>query len=165
MQNLLWGLVALILLIVVLESSFFILHHANKLPKGRGKLKYPISCRYAPIIIIVSFGCGSVISMITKNEEWRSTLIVSLVIEVPSLLLFICFSLWEVQVQEDRFVYRNFIGQKKSYLFQEIEERHVGKWYSKVTQKKICSIPYFVPNNGLLRRRYKKYCLKNKGKI
>ena len=163
MQNLILALVGLILVIVAIGLPRYILRHDNDKTKERGKLKYPTFFRFIPFLALITMGCIFIMSIITKTEEWLPTLIVSLIIEIPTSLFSIFFSLWEVDVQEDRFIYRNFIGRKKTYLFNDIEEKEVGKWYSKITKKKIFSMPYFIPDAGLLRRRYKKFCLGNKG--
>lgn len=163
MINVILGLVGIGLLVIGLETSYYLLHNDNKIPKEKGKLKYPISYRYLPLLFVLVMVCISILSMVTKTEDWFSTLTLSLIIEIPALLLFICFSLWSVKVYEDRFVYRNFIGLTRTYLFKEIEERRVGRWYSKTTQRKVFTMPYFIPNGGLLRRRYEKYRSKNRG--
>lgn len=162
MINVILALGGIALLIIVIEAVYYLLHNDNKAPNEKGKLKYPISYRYLPLLFVLAMGCMSVMSVVTKSEDWLATLTLSLIIEIPALLLFICFSLWGVKVYEDRFSYSNFIGRKKTYFFKDIEERQVGKWYSKITQRKVFTMPYFIPNGKLLRRRYEKFRSKNR---
>lgn len=151
-----------IALVCLLALILYYVHYKDMPAKEDGSLRYPLLFRRLPFLLFLIFIFGSALSFLTQGEEWLGILLTSMLIELPCLMISVCVSLWKVTVYEDRFEYRNFIGHTKTFLFSAIEERSIGKWYDKATQRLILRVPDFIPNDGLLRRRYKKYQLKTK---
>ncbi|MBR2023376.1 MAG: hypothetical protein IJ996_02520, partial [Clostridia bacterium] len=86
---------------------------------------------------------------------------------LPGLTMFVCWSLWKVEVRRDSFTYRNFMGITKTYYYADLEWdiAHTGlKWWFFKDGKKVFCMAYFIEDENKLRRIYNKYKQKHRNK-
>lgn len=130
-------------------------------------LKMPELYRIVPCIGIIFLILLSLYILLAQFEDWSCLIIAWFFFGIPSIIIFICFSVWKVEVRKEEFVYRNFIGKIKIYQYKDLEHRYDGrglKWYFYKDEKKVFCMPYYIENGNKLERVYKKYCSKNRTK-
>lgn len=131
-------------------------------------LKMPNMYRVVSSLLIVFWLFVTIIILLTQLEDWPYIIAFGVFSGLPGIIMLICFSLWKVEVQKEKFIYRNFIGKIKVYQYTELEVKYDDKgikWYFYKDGKKVFSMPYYVENGNKLERVYKKYQTKNRNKL
>ena len=131
-------------------------------------LKMPNMYRVVSSLLIVVWLFVTIIILLTQLEDWPYIIAFGVFSGLPGIIMLICFSLWKVEVQKEKFIYRNFIGKIKVYQYTELEVKYDDKgikWYFYKDGKKVFSMPYYVENGNKLERVYKKYQTKNRNKL
>ncbi len=70
-------------------------------------------------------------------------------------IVFIGLSLWKLEIQKDKFIYRNFLGITKTYYYKDVEFPN-GDYGCFLNGKKVFQMPWYF-NTNLLYRVWKKY--------
>lgn len=131
-------------------------------------LKMPNMYRVVSSLLIVFWLFVTIIILLTQLEDWPYIIAFGVFSGLPGIIMLICFSLWKVEVQKEKFIYRNFIGKIKVYQYTELEVKYDDKGikgYFYKDGKKVFSMPYYVENGNKLERVYKKYQTKNRNKL
>ena len=131
-------------------------------------LKMPNMYRVVSFLLIVFWLLVTIIILLTQLEDWPYIIAFGIFSGLPGIIMLICFSLWKVEVQKEKFIYRNFIGKTKVYQYMElkfqVDDKGI-KWYFYKDGKKVFSMPYYIENGNKLERVYKKYQTKNRNKL
>ena len=122
---------------------------------------------YRLVVLSLSIFCViiSIYLLIFQKEEWPYLIILDVFFALPSMIMFISWSLWKVEIIQDGFIYRNYFGVKHKYNFADLEyiiHPKGAKWYFYKNGKKIICIAYYIENGNMLERAYKKFSQKNK---
>ncbi len=128
-------------------------------------LHFPLLFRIVPILMFGVTAIGCVCILLFQFEEWPLAILIFVGFSLPGLIMFIMWSLWRVDVKEDGFVYRNFLGRKKEYKYEDLEyQMHPKgmKWYFYKDNKKVICIANWIENEDFLEKRYRKYIRQNK---
>lgn len=132
---------------------------ANDTNNKTNILRIPSAYRITMLVCsIVSFGV-SMLAFIIKGEAWQLGLMFFLIVALFMLILFICWSLWRVEIYKDCFIYRNYLGKRKEYKYSELEYRAHPKglkWYFYKDGKKVFCMPYYIENENKLVKAYRK---------
>jgi hypothetical protein len=107
--------------------------------------------------------------LIFTEEKWELSLLI-LVVLIPIILIYFIFSLWQVEIQEEGFVYRNYFGKTKGYRFCDLELKYtdskfswgIGHYTFFKDGKKVFSMPNSIKEGNILKKVYTTYRLKNK---
>lgn len=127
-------------------------------------LKIPVQYRIVPLLLIGLY-FFIVIIVLVQKEDISYIIGGGVLIALPGLIMFICWSLWKVEVRRDEFVYRNFIGRTKKYKYAELEYDIANsglKWYFYKDGKKVFCMPYYIEDGNKLERVYKRYKRKHR---
>ncbi|MGN0804791.1 MAG: DUF6560 family protein [Candidatus Coproplasma sp.] len=128
-------------------------------------LRFPKIYRLVFLFLLIFCIIISIYLLVFQTDEWPYLFILDGLFALPSLIIFICWSLWKVEILQDGFIYRNYFGIKRKYNFAELEYKmhsKGSKWYFYKNGKKIICIAYFIENGNKLERAYKKFNQKNK---
>ncbi|MGN0824033.1 MAG: DUF6560 family protein [Candidatus Coproplasma sp.] len=128
-------------------------------------LRVPTFYRLVFLFLLIFCIIISIYALIFQIDEWPYLIILDGFFALPSLIFFICWSLWKVEILQDGFIYRNYFGVKRKYNFADLEYKmhsKGAKWYFYKNGKKIICIAYFIENGNTLERAYKKFNQKNK---
>ena len=131
-------------------------------------LKMPNMYRVVSFLLIVFWLLVTIIILLTQLEDWPYIIAFGIFSGLPGIIMLICSSLWKVEVQKEKFIYRNFIGKTKVYQYMELKFQDDDKgikWYFYKDGKKVFSMPYYIENGNKLERVYKKYQTKNRNKL
>ena len=160
-NRIVFRILALAILIVFLGGVYYLLHNGLEIGKRDGNiLRFPMLYRGLPALGVAVFVLMYLITLIIQPEKWQEGLIVILIISVPCSIVFTVFSLWRVEVGKEEFLYRNFIGIKKQYRYEDIYLDGLV-FRLRANGKKVFKMPDIIPNRGQLTRCYTKYRLKN----
>lgn len=129
-------------------------------------LKIPLAYRLALVVCsIACIGVGLLIAFITNGNGWLIGLIFFLAVALLTLILFISFSIWKIEIKEDGFIYRNYFGRKRTYNFVDLELKEYPeklKWFFIKDVKKVVCIESIIKNNEALKDAYYKFLKKSK---
>lgn len=158
----------------ILLSVLFLRYRKNKTDggqkneiendKARYVLRIPIFYRTVPIFVILLY-CFIVIITLVQRESIKYIIGGGLLIGLPGMIMFTCWSLWKVEIRRDEFVYRNYIGVRKIYRYADLEYNIVKtglKWYFYKNGKKVFCMPYYIEGGNKLEHIYKKYKSKHR---
>lgn len=109
------------------------------------------------------FSTLSIIFLIFQFEDWPYSVLFIVVLGIPPLIGFVCWSLWKVEILPEGFIYRNYFGVKHEYKFSDLEFKMHSKglkWYFYKNGRKILCMPYYVKDENKLERAYKKFIQK-----
>lgn len=142
----------------VKEDNFFEDGYILKMPE----LYQIVPCIGLAFVIIMS-----IYILLVQFEDWPYLIILWLFFGIPCIIMLVCFSIWKVEVQKEKFVYRNFLAKIKTYQYKDLELRYDDKgikWYFYKDNKKVFCMPYYVEDGNKLEKVYKKYQTKNRNK-
>lgn len=128
-------------------------------------LKFPAPYKIIFLSVIVFCLCIAIYTVIFQCEDWPYLLILFGFFGIPALIIFVCWSLWKVEIHNSYFIYRNYLGKKKVYRYSDLEykEHQKGlKWYFYKDGKRVLCMPYYIEGENKLYKAYKKNRLKNK---
>lgn len=137
----------------------------TKTIKNKQILRIPFFYRLIFLLLLIFCIAISVCLMIFQFDEWPYLIILDGVFGLPSIIAFICWSLWKVDILPEGFIYRNYFGIKRKYYFADLEYKmhpKGSKWYFYKSGKKIICIPYYIEGGNKLERAYKKFFQKKK---
>ena len=131
---------------------------------GKTTLRYPDFYRDFPKVFIILFLLILIGILIFAEEKWGLSLLI-LGVLIPIITVYIIFTLWQVEIQEAGFVYRNYFGITKEYQFCDLEFKDIDSKFSwgigKETffkdGKKVFSMPNSINGGYILKKIYKKY--------
>ena len=156
-------IVALILIAVILNIAYI---RTDKALDRKNTLRIPLFYRAVPIAVCCEMITMGVYFLIFQFEDFLPYIIIAGIICLPFLIMFITWSLWKVEIQDDGFVYRNFFGREAEYKYTDLEyEDHPKglKWFFLKNGKKVLCIAFYVANGHVLYKRYRK-AIKNASK-
>lgn len=122
-------------------------------------LKFPTSYKIIFLLVFVFCLCLAIFTIIFQREDWPYLIILFGFFGVPALVIYICWSLWKVEIHNSYFIYRNYLGINKKYLYSDLEykEHQKGlKWYFYKDGKKIFCMPYYIKGENKLYKAYKR---------
>lgn len=166
-----------IIMIPLLVTTFVLKYTINKKQRNEVKeevfrthecvLKMPMLYRVVPCMMIIFAALLSIYVLIAQFEDWPYLIILVVFMGVPGIAMLTCFSLWKVEIDKEKFLYRNFLGGTKIYYYKDLEQQYDGKgikWYFYKGGKKVFCMPYYIKNGNKLLRVYKKYQIKHRDK-
>ena len=69
-------------------------------------LKMPNMYRVVSSLLIVFWLFVTIIILLTQLEDWPYIIAFGVFSGLPGIIMLICFSLWKVEVQKEKFIYR-----------------------------------------------------------
>ena len=148
-------------MIGIVEGIHYLLKHGLETASKDNILKYPKIFCGLPALITALCALCYLIALAVNSENWQEGLIIVLAIVIPCCVLLVIFSVWRVKVEEEEFEYRNYFGITKRYRYEEIYLDGGLVFRLRKSGEKIFKMPSCIPNDGLLKRRYTKFRLKN----
>ena len=130
-------------------------------------LRFPLFYRMVAAIVSVCFSLFSIAILIFQFEEWPYAILLLCVLGLPYLIMFICWSLWKVEVVKGGFIFRNYFGKRKEYRYEDLEFRQHPKglkWYFYKNGKKVICLAYYIEDENKLLRAYNKFMQKQRKK-
>ncbi|MDE5563398.1 MAG: hypothetical protein K2J01_07650 [Clostridiales bacterium] len=167
MQFYLKLLIILVLLTLTLVLSCLV-YKTDSNSEGKRVLKFPRFFRLVPFLLFCFTVICSICILLFQFEEWPYILLLFGVFGLPSLIMFILWSIWRVDIKEDGFIYRNYFGKKNEYKYAELEyQLHPKglKWYFYKNNKKVLCVAYYVNGGDTLDRLYHKYISRHRKDI
>lgn len=150
-------MIPLILVLVFLRLGY--MRTSRKEATVTNILRIPLFYRIIPIAVFVFCFLISMYILIFQFEDWPYILLIMIAFGLPFIIMFLTWSLWKVEMQDDGFVYRNYFGKKAAYKYSELKfEQHPKglKWFFYKDDKKVLCIAYFIKNGDVLYKRYKR---------
>ena len=124
-------------------------------------LLQPKLYRWLPLLFMTIPLFLSIWIVLFQWQDWRYLVFLFLPICLICASVSICFSLWKIEIQKNRFLYRNYFGITKSYFYEDLEYRFNGKKYAyMLNNKTVFVMPDWIENRNMLKRSYTKYKLK-----
>lgn len=78
-------------------------------------LHFPKIYRLVFLFLLIFCIIISIYLLVFQTDEWPYLFILDGLFALPSLIIFICWSLWKVEILQDGFIYRNYFGIKCKY--------------------------------------------------
>lgn len=151
-------------LTLILAVLYLVYKKCNE-PIEKYVLRFPRVYRIVPFSLFCFTVICSVCILLFQFEEWPYILILIGFFGMPGLIMFIMWSLWKVDIKEESFVYRNFFGKKYEYCYGDLKyQMHPKglKWYFYKNNKKVFCMAYYIKNEDLLEKTYRKHISKIK---
>ena len=131
--------------------------------KDKNVLTFPRFYRMVSLALFIFSVIGCVCILAFQFDEWRYTIILVCVFGLPGLTMFTMWSLWRVDIIEDGFVYRNYIGITRIYRYEDLEYSRHPKglvWNFYKDGKRVLRMAYYIENGNRLDELYHKYIRK-----
>ncbi|WP_438847644.1 hypothetical protein [Anaerocaecibacter muris] len=120
--------------------------------------------RIIPLLVFSFSLIASICIFVFHFDDWPYVFLWLGFLGIPSLILFITWSLWKVEMKSEGFVFRDFSGRKNEYNYRELEYREHPKglkWYFYKNDRKVICIPYYIEGGDALKKVYQKTEIKN----
>ena len=135
--------------------------------KDKNILEFPLFYRIVPLVLFGFSAVGSICILLFRFEEWSFIIIIMGFFGLPSLIMFILWSLWRVDIKDNGFIYRNYFGRKKEYKYEDLEYKMHPKGLIRNFRKdgkKVLRMAYYIENGDRLDTLYHQYIKKHKKK-
>lgn len=158
-------IVFVLLPILLFLMYFFVYKYSRKYgtkPKNPRVLRFPRFFLVIPIFGFCFCLLYSIYILLFQFEDWPFIILFFGIFGFPGLFAFIAWSVWKVDIKDDGFVYRNFIGRKVEYKYKDLEYKQSKryrslKWYFYKGDKKVFCMPPYIDGDNLLYKKYRKY--------
>lgn len=153
----------LIFLAAVAATAFIVRLIRNKAKfrsdRYDGVLRYPLNYTLSPLLFVLFFAVTTVTVALTDLSEWYY-IFLSGAVALGWTPFMIMWSIWKVEVGEEGFVYRNFVGKKTAYRYANLSVRvneRRTKWGFYVGEQCVFTMPFFVTDGERLKKAYDNY--------
>lgn len=121
-------------------------------------LLQPRLYRLLPLIVMTIPVFLSIWISLFQWEDWPYFTFLFLPICLICAGISISFSMWKIEIQKDKFIYRNYFGITKSFSYEDLEYKFNGKKYAyMINNKTVFIMPDWIEDGNILKRVYTKY--------
>ena len=112
-------------------------------------------------MMVFMFFSFSIYIFAFQIEDWPYAVLLFLPLALIFSLIATCFGLWKVEVRKEEFIYRNYFGVTKKYLYKDVEYEFNGRKYAfMMNGKTVFAMPMGIEGGNKLKKSYTKYRLK-----